>query len=118
MISSQSAAWSADGKEGIDCSGRSGRWKAHRADPNAHHSKCLGGQSDSFCRGSRRAGKRHTHPTRGWATTHWKRKGYIHQVIFLEGSKKSPSELLPRVHHVISLLKRWVDGHPSWSCEP
>ena len=25
-------------------------------------------------------------------------------------NKKSPSELLPRVHHVVSLLKRWLLG--------
>src|SRR6266498_5977388 len=34
-------------------------------------------------------------------------KGYIHEVTFLHGNKKSPSELLPRVHRVVSLLKRW-----------
>jgi hypothetical protein len=29
-------------------------------------------------------------------------------VTFLKGTKKTPSELMPRVHHVISLLKRWL----------
>jgi transposase-like protein len=38
------------------------------------------------------------------------RKGYTHEIIFLKGSQKSPSELLPRVHHVVSLLKRWLMG--------
>jgi hypothetical protein len=28
----------------------------------------------------------------------------------LKGKKKTPSELLPRVHRVISLLKRWLMG--------
>jgi len=37
-------------------------------------------------------------------------KGYKHKVTFLRGHKKSPSELLPRVHRVISLLKRWLLG--------
>ncbi len=37
-------------------------------------------------------------------------KGYIHQVTFLKGEQKSPSELMPRVHRVISLLKRWLLG--------
>lgn len=37
-------------------------------------------------------------------------KGYRHKVTFLKGQKKSPSELLPRVHRVISLLKRWLLG--------
>jgi len=37
-------------------------------------------------------------------------KGYLHQVTFLRGRKESPSELLPRVHRVLSLLKRWLMG--------
>ena len=36
--------------------------------------------------------------------------GYDHQVTFLKGKKKTPSELMPRVHRVISLLKRWLMG--------
>jgi transposase-like protein len=38
------------------------------------------------------------------------RKGYTHQVTFLRIKKKTPSELMPRVHQVISLLKRWLLG--------
>lgn len=38
------------------------------------------------------------------------RKGYDHDVTFLEGRKQTPSELLPRVHRVTSLLKRWLLG--------
>jgi transposase-like protein len=38
------------------------------------------------------------------------RRGYGHEIIFLKGNQKSPSELLPRVHHVVSLLKRWLIG--------
>lgn len=38
------------------------------------------------------------------------RKGYTHQVTFLRGKKKTPSELMPRVHQVVSLLKRWLMG--------
>ena len=37
-------------------------------------------------------------------------KGYQHEVTFLKRKKKTPSELMPRVHHVISLLKRWLMG--------
>jgi len=36
--------------------------------------------------------------------------GYIHRVTFLRDKQKSPSELLPRVHRVVSLLKRWLLG--------
>jgi transposase-like protein len=38
------------------------------------------------------------------------RNGYRHEVTVLKGKKKTPSELLPRVHLVISLLKRWLLG--------
>ena len=37
-------------------------------------------------------------------------KGYDHEVTFLKEKKKTPSELMPRVHRVISLLKRWLMG--------
>jgi transposase-like protein len=37
-------------------------------------------------------------------------KGYIPKITFLRGKNKSPSELLPRVHRVVSLLKRWLLG--------
>lgn len=37
-------------------------------------------------------------------------QGYDHQVTFLKGKKKTPSELMPRVHRVVSLLKRWLLG--------
>ena len=37
-------------------------------------------------------------------------KGYVHEVTVLKGHKKSASEILPRVHRVISLLKRWLMG--------
>ena len=38
------------------------------------------------------------------------RCGYRHQVTFLEGRPESASQLLPRVHLVVSLLKRWLVG--------
>lgn len=38
------------------------------------------------------------------------RNGYHHRITFLRGQAKSPSDLLPRVHRVISLLKRWLLG--------
>lgn len=38
------------------------------------------------------------------------RNGYQHEVTFLKGKKKTPSRLMPRVHRVISLLKRWLIG--------
>jgi transposase-like protein len=37
-------------------------------------------------------------------------KGYVHQVTFLQGKKESASQLMPRVHRVASLVKRWILG--------
>ncbi len=37
-------------------------------------------------------------------------KEYGHDITFRRGKKKTPSELMPRVHRVISLLKRWLLG--------
>ena len=37
-------------------------------------------------------------------------KGYQHKVTVLQRRRRSPSELLPRVHLVASLLKRWLLG--------
>jgi transposase-like protein len=38
------------------------------------------------------------------------KKGFHHRVTFLKGKQESASELLPRVHLVASLLKRWLLG--------
>jgi len=39
-----------------------------------------------------------------------KKNGYQHDVTYLKQSTQAASELLPRVHLVISLLKRWMMG--------
>jgi transposase-like protein len=39
-----------------------------------------------------------------------KKSGYQHDVTYLKHSTQAASELLPRVHLVISLLKRWMMG--------
>ena len=38
------------------------------------------------------------------------KNGYRHSVTVLRGRERSPSELMPRVHRVVSLLKRWLLG--------
>jgi transposase-like protein len=38
------------------------------------------------------------------------KKGYDHVVTILKRKKKTASQLLPRVHQVIALLKRWLMG--------
>lgn len=37
-------------------------------------------------------------------------KGYIHRVTIGNGKNESASELLPRVHRIASLVKRWILG--------
>lgn len=39
-----------------------------------------------------------------------KSKGYAHRVTVLKGNTESPSTLMPRVHRIASLLKRWILG--------
>ncbi len=49
--------------------------------------------------------------TDGWhGYDRLKRHGYRHRVTYLRGHHELASELLPRVHRVISLLKRWLLG--------
>lgn len=49
--------------------------------------------------------------TDGWeGYTGLEKKGYVHRVTVIGKDKKRASELLPRVHRVVSLLKRWLLG--------
>lgn len=49
--------------------------------------------------------------TDGWeGYSGLKDKGYFHKITPLKNRKETPSEILPRVHQVISLLKRWLMG--------
>ena len=45
-------------------------------------------------------------------------KGYQHKVTVLQRRRRSPSELLPRVHLVASLLKRWLLGTHQGAVRP
>jgi transposase-like protein len=50
-------------------------------------------------------------PTDGWlGYLPVESKGFLHQISYLKGKQEAASELLPRVHLVISLLKRWLLG--------
>ncbi len=49
--------------------------------------------------------------TDGWeGYTGLEKKGYKHEVTVISRRKEAASELLPRVHRVVSLLKRWLLG--------
>jgi transposase-like protein len=50
----------------------------------------------------------HTDGWQGYAGLN--KKGYQHEVTVLRGRRKDASKLLPRVHLVVSLLKRWLMG--------
>ena len=52
----------------------------------------------------------HTDAWLGYSRLDNKSCGYLHRITFLRGNKKAPSELMPRVHRVASLLKRWLLG--------
>src|ERR1035437_3288917 len=44
--------------------------------------------------------------------------GYRHRITFLKGRTESAAELLPRVHRVVSLLKRWMFGTHQGAVSP
>ena len=50
----------------------------------------------------------HTDGWRGYAGLD--AQGYTHDVTVLRGKTQSASELFPRVHRIVSLLKRWLMG--------
>jgi len=45
-------------------------------------------------------------------------KGYVHEVTVIKRSRCSASDLLPRVHRVVSLLKRWLLGTHQGAVSP
>jgi transposase-like protein len=46
------------------------------------------------------------------------KKGYGHQITKLKGRNEMAAELLPRVHRVVSLLKRWLMGTHQGAVSP
>lgn len=57
--------------------------------------------------------------TDGWPSYDGLRRlRYKHQVTFLQGQASAPSQLLPHVHQVVSLLKRWLLGTHQGAATP
>jgi len=57
--------------------------------------------------------------TDGWeGYTGLEAKGYAHEVRIIKGSGSSAAQLLPRVHRVVSLLKRWILGTHQGAISP
>ncbi|MCZ6653389.1 MAG: IS1595 family transposase, partial [Planctomycetota bacterium] len=49
--------------------------------------------------------------TDGWlGYSGLEKEGYVHEITVVRGQEKSASALMPRVHRVVSLLKRWLLG--------
>src|SRR5439155_10413215 len=49
--------------------------------------------------------------TDGWISyDRLEKHGYGHRITFVKGRKGSATDPLPRVHRVVSLLKRWLQG--------
>ena len=46
----------------------------------------------------------------GWCYDRLEQSGYGHRITFVKGQRESAAALLPRVHQVVSLLKRWLLG--------
>ena len=79
--------------------------------PDSHAPDCrrFGGKPSTFLQDSVESGS--VIHTDGWlGDLPLESKGYQQANTFLRGKKKTPSELMPRVHRVISLLKRWLMG--------
>jgi transposase-like protein len=58
----------------------------------------------------------HTDGWEGYAGL--ERRGYRHRVTVLSQRSQSPSELLPRVHRVVALLKNWLRGTHQGAVSP
>src|SRR5471032_2503913 len=87
----------------------SGGWTGDRSDSHAPDHRCFCREPVALCEGVGRTGS--VIHTDGWAGyLPLRNDGYKHDVTILKGKKKTPSELMPRVHLVISLLKRWLMG--------
>ena len=87
-------------------------WAGHRANPPSPDPGCFGCKFAPFRSGFRYPRQRGPH-RRVAGYSGLDTKGYVHQITVLKGKKEPASELLPRVHLVISLLKRWLMGtHP------
>jgi transposase-like protein/DNA-directed RNA polymerase subunit RPC12/RpoP len=82
---------------------RLGRIRLQRL-PNASGPSVMQFVQDAIAPGS------HVH-TDGWVGDDpLRRHGYTHRITYLEGQAKTASQLMPHVHQVASLLKRWLLG--------
>src|SRR6202161_1426914 len=93
--SGRRSAGQAESRQNADRGRRPRRLPGHRSNSHAPDSRCL--IRHSYCLYRRLGGS-------------LQRKSFSHQITYLKGKPEAASELLPRVHLVISLLKRWLLG--------
>ena len=90
----------------------SGGWTGDRSNSDAPHHRCFCRKPGAFVQDSVEGGSViHTDGLAGYLPLEG--NGYQHDVTILRGKKKTPSEsseLMPRVHRVIGLLKPWLMG--------
>ena len=65
-------------------------------------------QPASLFRGFRRAGQHCPYRWLGYLPLEGRQ--YRHEITYLKGNSKTGSELMPRVHCVVALVKRWLLG--------
>ena len=57
--------------------------------------------------------------TDGWSSYNpLNNKGFIHEIKTVKGNGRQASDLLPYVHLVVTLLKRWLRGIPQGAVRP
>ena len=102
-------AWPVRGEESPGRGGGRGAGPSHRPHPDAARPQWSSRDVAGLCRRGHRARQRRPHRRLGWLHPA-ESNGYHHRVTYLRGEHALASELLPRVHRVVSLLKRWLLG--------
>ena len=97
-------------KQSIDRSGQLKRMGGASADSHEENPRMR--RARACCLSWRSASSRAAWciPTARPAYSGLAKEGYVHQVTVVSRHKQSASELMPRVHRVMSLLKRWLLG--------
>jgi transposase-like protein len=107
--SGRGCAWPSDRTQVSDCHRCRGRRSAHRTDSHETDSDASGSSLTAFLDAAVEPGS--TVQTDGWqGYSAVGEKGYVHEVTVVKGKLETASELLPHVHLVVSLLKRWILG--------
>src|ERR1039458_8058049 len=97
------------GLEDGHCHCRARGWEGHRAYPAAADTGRLRREPPRICARLHPAGQRGPYRWLEWLRR-LERERHLQEVTILKGNKETASELLPRVHRIVGLLKRWLMG--------